>query len=132
MEYNFRDIEKKWQRTWTETGAYRVPNEFSKPKYYVLDMFPYPSGSGLHVGHPLGYIATDAFARFQRMNGHNVLHTLGYDAFGLPGEHPRGSTERAIGIYRRQLGRLGLGHDQRRSVTTIDPAYYRWTQWIFL
>ncbi|HEX4789417.1 MAG TPA: class I tRNA ligase family protein, partial [Actinospica sp.] len=142
------EIEARWQAYWTEHGTFEAPNPTGSLKgdvpegrhSFIMDMFPYPSGSGLHVGHPLGYIATDVFARFQRMNGYNVLHTLGYDAFGLPaeqhavatGEHPRGSTERAIEIYRRQLGRLGLGHDPRRSVTTIDPAYYRWTQWIFL
>jgi leucyl-tRNA synthetase len=142
------EIEARWQAYWAQHGTFEAPNPTGAlkgdvpdgPHSFIMDMFPYPSGSGLHVGHPLGYIATDVFARFQRMNGYNVLHTLGYDAFGLPaeqhavatGEHPRGSTERAIGIYRRQLGRLGLGHDQRRSVTTIDPEYYRWTQWIFL
>ena len=142
------EIEARWQAYWARHGTFEAPNPTGAlkgdvpdgPHSFIMDMFPYPSGSGLHVGHPLGYIATDAFARFQRMNGYNVLHTLGYDAFGLPaeqhavatGEHPRGSTERAIEIYRRQLGRLGLGHDPRRSVTTIDPAYYRWTQWIFL
>ena len=142
------EIEPRWQAYWAQHGTFEAPNPTGAlkgdvpdgPHSFIMDMFPYPSGSGLHVGHPLGYIATDVFARFQRMNGYNVLHTLGYDAFGLPaeqhavatGEHPRGSTERAIEIYRRQLGRLGLGHDPRRSVTTIDPAYYRWTQWIFL
>jgi len=142
------EIEARWQAYWTQHGTFEAPNPTGSlkghvpegPHSFIMDMFPYPSGSGLHVGHPLGYIATDVFARFQRMSGYNVLHTLGYDAFGLPaeqhavatGEHPRGSTERAIEIYRRQLGRLGLGHDPRRSITTIDPSYYRWTQWIFL
>jgi leucyl-tRNA synthetase len=142
------EIETRWQAYWSEHGTFEAPNPTGALKgdvpegkhSFIMDMFPYPSGSGLHVGHPLGYIATDAYARFLRMSGHNVLHTLGYDAFGLPaeqhavatGEHPRGSTERAMGIYRRQLGRLGLGHDPRRSITTIDPTYYRWTQWIFL
>ncbi|WP_034265950.1 leucine--tRNA ligase [Actinospica robiniae] len=142
------EIEERWQGYWREHGTFEAPNpvgplkgEVSEGKHsFIMDMFPYPSGSGLHVGHPLGYIATDVFARFQRMNGYTVLHTLGYDAFGLPaeqhavatGEHPRASTERAIEIYRRQLGRLGLAHDPRRSIETIDPDYYRWTQWIFL
>lgn len=142
------EIEERWQGYWRDHGTFEAPNpvgplkgEVSEGKHsFIMDMFPYPSGSGLHVGHPLGYIATDVFARFQRMNGYTVLHTLGYDAFGLPaeqhavatGEHPRASTERAIEIYRRQLGRLGLAHDPRRSIETIDPDYYRWTQWIFL
>ena len=110
------------------------------PKRYVLDMFPYPSGAGLHVGHPLGYIGTDVYARYLRMTGHNVVHTMGYDAFGLPaeqyavqtGQHPRTTTEANIVTMRRQLRRLGLGHDPRRSIATIDERYYRWTQWIFL
>jgi leucyl-tRNA synthetase len=143
-----RDIEARWQHYWTEHGTFEAPNptgplkgDVSESKHsFVMDMFPYPSGSGLHVGHPLGYIATDVFARSQRMNGYTVLHTLGFDAFGLPaeqhaiatGEHPRVSTEAAIGSIRAQLRRLGLGHDPRRSISTIDPGYYRWTQWIFL
>src|SRR3954470_21107794 len=140
MEYNFRDIEKKWQQEWIETGAYKVPEETIKPKYYILDMFPYPSGKGLHVGHPLGYIATDVYARYQRMCGKNVLHALGYDAFGLPaeqyavrtGQHPRKTTEDNITNMRRQLRRLGLAQDPRRSPATTDVGFYRWTQWIFL
>ena len=143
-----REIEPRWQDYWTEHGTFEAPNptgplkgDVSESKHsFVMDMFPYPSGAGLHVGHPLGYIATDVFARFQRMNGYTVLHTLGYDAFGLPaeqhaiatGEHPRISTEAAIANIRGQLRRLGLGHDPRRSISSIDPAYYRWTQWIFL
>ena len=143
-----REIEARWQDYWTEHGTFEAPNptgplkgDVSESKHsFVMDMFPYPSGAGLHVGHPLGYIATDVFARFQRMNGYTVLHTLGYDAFGLPaeqhavatGQHPRVSTEDNIVNMRRQLRRLGLGHDPRRSVATIDPSYYRWTQWIFL
>ena len=111
-----------------------------RPKLYVLDMFPYPSGAGLHVGHPLGYIGTDVYARYKRMSGHNVLHTMGYDAFGLPAEqyavqtgtHPRVTTEANIAIISAQLRRLGLGHDDRRAVATTDPGFYRWTQWIFL
>ncbi|GAA0498520.1 leucine--tRNA ligase [Streptomyces olivaceiscleroticus] len=144
------DIEARWQDFWDEHGTYEAPNPsgdlagdpqlVAKPKKFIMDMFPYPSGAGLHVGHPLGYIATDVYARFQRMTGHNVLHTLGFDAFGLPAEqyavqtgtHPRVSTEANIVNMKAQLRRLGLGHDQRRSVETIDPAYYKWTQWIFL
>lgn len=144
------DIEARWQDFWEASGTYEAPNPSgdlagdaelaAKPKKFIMDMFPYPSGSGLHVGHPLGYIATDVYARHQRMTGHNVLHTLGFDSFGLPAEqhavatgtHPRASTEDAIENMRRQLRRLGLGHDMRRSVETIDPAYYKWTQWIFL
>ncbi|MFE9423396.1 leucine--tRNA ligase [Kitasatospora sp. NPDC006697] len=146
------DIESRWQDTWEKEGTFNAPNPVGplaseageavarKPHSFIMDMFPYPSGAGLHVGHPLGYIATDVYARYQRMTGHNVLHTLGYDAFGLPAEqhavatgvHPRVSTEAAIANMRAQLRRLGLGHDPRRSISTIDPEYYRWTQWIFL
>ncbi|RJK97067.1 leucine--tRNA ligase [Vallicoccus soli] len=144
------ELEARWQDRWEREGTFEAPNPsgplagdpevVARPKLFVMDMFPYPSGSGLHVGHPLGYIATDVFARFQRMAGRNVLHTLGYDAFGLPaeqyavqtGQHPRVTTEQNIATMRRQLRRLGLGHDPRRSVSTIDPDYYRWTQWIFL
>lgn len=140
MEYNFRDIEKKWQRIWTETGAYRVPNDFSKPKYYVLDMFPYPSGAGLHVGHPLGYIASDIFARYKRLKGYNVLHPMGYDAFGLPaeqyaletGQHPAVTTEANIRSFREQLDNIGFSFDWSREFRTSQPDYYKWTQWIFL
>lgn len=144
------EIEARWQDVWDADGTYAAPNPkgdlagdpvlAAKPKKFIMDMFPYPSGTGLHVGHPLGYIATDVFARFQRMTGHNVLHTLGFDAFGLPaeqhavqtGEHPRVTTEAAINNMKSQLRRLGLGHDKRRSFATIDPDYYKWTQWIFL
>ncbi|MET7303490.1 leucine--tRNA ligase [Embleya sp. NPDC005575] len=144
------DIEARWQDRWEADGTFEAANPAGplaepekvagRPKMMVMDMFPYPSGVGLHVGHPLGFIATDVYARFKRMTGHNVLHTLGYDAFGLPAEqyavqtgtHPRVTTEANIANMRRQLRRLGLGHDQRRSVATTDPAYYRWTQWIFL
>ncbi|EFL26163.1 leucine-tRNA ligase [Streptomyces himastatinicus ATCC 53653] len=144
------DIEARWQDFWDANGTYDAPNPggdltgdadvVARPKKFVMDMFPYPSGAGLHVGHPLGYIATDVYARYHRMTGHNVLHTLGFDAFGLPAEqyavqtgtHPRVSTEANIDNMRRQLRRLGLGHDQRRSFATIDPDYYKWTQWIFL
>ncbi|MFF9014877.1 leucine--tRNA ligase [Streptomyces sp. NPDC014870] len=144
------DIEARWQDFWDAEGTYEAPNPTgdlagdaavaARPKKFIMDMFPYPSGAGLHVGHPLGYIATDVFARHQRMTGHNVLHTLGFDAFGLPAEqyavqtgtHPRVSTEANMENMKVQLRRLGLGHDKRRSFATIDPEYYKWTQWIFL
>ncbi|MFF2650622.1 leucine--tRNA ligase [Streptomyces sp. NPDC058045] len=144
------DIEARWQDFWDADGTYEAPNPTgdlagdpevaARPKKFIMDMFPYPSGAGLHVGHPLGYIATDVYARFQRMTGHNVLHTLGFDAFGLPAEqyavqtgtHPRASTEANMENMKAQLRRLGLGHDKRRSFATIDPDYYKWTQWIFL
>ncbi|MFJ3585006.1 leucine--tRNA ligase [Streptomyces sp. NPDC090127] len=144
------DIEARWQDFWDAEGTYEAPNPSgdlagdaaiaARPKKFIMDMFPYPSGAGLHVGHPLGYIATDVFARHQRMTGHNVLHTLGFDAFGLPAEqyavqtgtHPRVSTEANMENMKVQLRRLGLGHDKRRSFATIDPEYYKWTQWIFL
>jgi leucyl-tRNA synthetase len=140
MEYNFRDIEKKWQQTWKDTNAYRVSNKSDKPKYYVLDMFPYPSGAGLHVGHPLGYIASDIFARYKRLKGFNVLHPMGYDAFGLPAEqyaidhgiHPAVSTHANIINFRTQLDNIGFCFDWEREVRTSDPGYYKWTQWIFL
>jgi len=140
MEYNFREIEKKWQRLWNEHQAYRVSNDSPKPKYYVLDMFPYPSGAGLHVGHPLGYIASDIFSRFKRLKGFNVLHPMGYDAFGLPAEqyalehgiHPAVSTEQNIANFRRQLDNIGFCFDWSREVRTSDPVFYKWTQWIFL
>jgi leucyl-tRNA synthetase len=140
MEYNFREIEKKWQKHWKDTNAYQVSNVSDKPKYYVLDMFPYPSGAGLHVGHPLGYIASDIFARFKRLKGFNVLHPMGYDAFGLPAEqyaiehgvHPAISTEQNINNFRRQLDNIGFCFDWDREVRTSDPGYYKWTQWIFL
>src|SRR3954466_3918913 len=144
-------IEAKWRARWEQAGTYLAPNPIgplaepngelaAREAFYVLDMFPYPSGSGLHVGHPLGYIGTDVVARFRRMRGRNVLHTIGYDAFGLPaeryavetGQHPEVTTARNIATMRGQLRRLGLGHDRRRSVATTDEAFYRWTQWIFL
>ncbi|MGV3527678.1 MAG: leucine--tRNA ligase [Flavisolibacter sp.] len=139
-EYNFRDIETRWQQQWSEGGVYRVPNDTSKPKYYVLDMFPYPSGAGLHVGHPLGYIASDIFARYKRQKGFNVLHPMGYDAFGLPAEqyaiehgvHPAVSTARNIATFRSQLDKIGFSFDWSRQVNTSDPKYYKWTQYIFL
>jgi leucyl-tRNA synthetase len=140
MEYNFLDIEQKWQLKWKQTGAYRVSNHSSKPKYYVLDMFPYPSGAGLHVGHPLGYIASDIFARYKRLKGYNVLHPMGYDAFGLPAEqyaiehgvHPAVSTAQNINNFRKQLDNIGFCYDWDREIRTCDPGYYKWTQWIFL
>ena len=140
MEYNFREIEKKWQQKWMESGAYQVPNKSDKPKYYVLDMFPYPSGAGLHVGHPLGYIASDIFARYKRLKGFNVLHPMGYDAFGLPAEqyaiehgvHPAVSTAKNIATFRSQLDKIGFSYDWSREVNTSNPQYYKWTQWIFL
>ena len=140
MDYNPRLIEKKWRKNWAESEIYRVHNDSKLPKYYVLDMFPYPSGAGLHVGHPLGYIASDIFSRFKRMKGFNVLHPMGYDAFGLPAEqyaiqtgvHPAISTEKNISRYRNQLDNLGFSYDWSREVRTCDPAYYKWTQWIFL
>ena len=140
MEYNFRNIEKKWQQWWHENKVYQVSNDSPKPKYYVLDMFPYPSGAGLHVGHPLGYIASDIYARFKRLKGFNVLHPMGYDAFGLPAEqyaiekgiHPAVSTENNIDNFRKQLDNVGFSFDWSREVRTCDPDYYKWTQWIFL
>jgi leucyl-tRNA synthetase len=140
MEYQFRAIEKKWQTIWKEKKAYQVSNESSKPKCYVLDMFPYPSGAGLHVGHPLGYIASDIYSRFKRLKGFNVLHPMGYDAFGLPAEqyaiehgvHPAKSTHDNIDNFRKQLDNIGFCFDWEREVKTCDAQYYKWTQWIFL
>ena len=140
MEYKFRDIEKKWQQWWNENKVYKVSNDSAKPKYYVLDMFPYPSGAGLHVGHPLGYIASDIYARFKRLKGFNVLHPMGYDAFGLPAEqyaiehgiHPKVSTDNNIENFRKQLDNIGFSFDWDREVRTSDPHFYKWTQWIFL
>ena len=140
MEYNFSAIEKKWQQQWQDSKAYAVSNSTDKPKFYVLDMFPYPSGAGLHVGHPLGYIASDIFARYKRLNGFNVLHPMGYDAFGLPAEqyaiehgiHPAVSTDQNIRTFRQQLDNIGFSYDWDREVRTCDPGYYKWTQWIFL
>ncbi len=140
MEYNFREIEKKWQDEWKRSEVYKVSNDSLKPKYYVLDMFPYPSGAGLHVGHPLGYIASDIFARYKRLKGFNVLHPMGYDAFGLPAEqyaiehgiHPAVSTANNIENFRAQLDKIGFCFDWSREVNTSKPSYYKWTQWIFL
>jgi leucyl-tRNA synthetase len=140
MEYQFNAIEKKWKERWKNTGAYKVSNESNKPKFYVLDMFPYPSGAGLHVGHPLGYISSDIYARFKRLKGFNVLHPMGYDAFGLPAEqyaiehgiHPATSTNQNIDTFRRQLDNIGFCYDWDREVRTCEANYYKWTQWIFL
>lgn len=139
MEYDFKAIESKWRQHWKEQGTYSVSEDPGKEKYYVLDMFPYPSGAGLHVGHPLGYIASDVIARYKRQQGYNVLHPQGYDSFGLPaeqyaiqtGQHPAVTTERNIARYREQLDLLGFSYDWGREVRTSDPSYYRWTQWIF-
>ena len=139
MEYNFREIEKKWQKRWEEQQTYRVVEDNSKKKFYVLNMFPYPSGAGLHVGHPLGYIASDIYARYKRLEGYNVLNPMGYDAYGLPaeqyaiqtGQHPAVTTETNIARYREQLDRIGFSFDWSREVRTCDPTYYKWTQWAF-
>ena len=139
MEYNFREIEKKWQKRWEEQQTYRVVEDNSKKKFYVLNMFPYPSGAGLHVGHPLGYIASDIYARHKRLEGYNVLNPMGYDAYGLPaeqyaiqtGQHPAVTTETNIARYREQLDRIGFSFDWSREVRTCDPTYYKWTQWAF-
>ncbi|HCT77072.1 MAG TPA: hypothetical protein DGT23_10875 [Micromonosporaceae bacterium] len=154
LQYNAalaNEIEFRWQQRWAADDTFAIPNPerrsaadadpvAERPKLYVLDMFPYPSGAGLHVGHPLGYIGTDVYARYMRMRGHSVLHPFGYDSFGLPaeqyaietGQHPRVTTEANIANMRRQLRRLGLGHDPGRELATSDVAFYRWTQWIFL
>ena len=140
MKYHFNEIEAKWQKFWLENETFKAENESSKPKFYVLDMFPYPSGAGLHVGHPLGYIASDIYARYKRHKGFNVLHPQGYDSFGLPaeqyaiqtGQHPAKTTEENIKTYRRQLDQIGFSYDWSREVRTSDPEYYRWTQWIFI
>ncbi len=140
MDYNFREVEPKWQKYWREHKTFKAEIRDDKPKYYVLDMFPYPSGAGLHVGHPLGYIASDIFARYKRLKGFNVLHPMGYDAYGLPaeqyaiqtGQHPAITTERNINRYRQQLDILGLSYDWDREIRTCDPKYYKWTQWIFI
>ncbi|MBR3480129.1 MAG: leucine--tRNA ligase [Prevotella sp.] len=139
MDYNFRDIEKKWQQRWVENGTYRVVEDEKKKKFYVLNMFPYPSGAGLHVGHPLGYIASDIYARYKRLRGYNVLNPMGYDAYGLPaeqyaiqtGQHPAITTEQNINRYREQLDKIGFSFDWSREVRTCDPGYYKWTQWAF-
>ena len=140
MEYDFKEIESKWQKRWAAEGTYKVTEDKSKPKYYVLDMFPYPSGAGLHVGHPLGYIASDIYSRYKTLKGFNVLHPMGYDAFGLPaeqyaiqtGQHPEVTTDRNTARYREQLDRIGFSYDWDREVRTCDPEFYKWTQWAFL
>jgi leucyl-tRNA synthetase len=140
MEYDFRRIEKKWQTAWKEHQVYKVTADFSRPKCYVLDMFPYPSGAGLHVGHPLGYIASDIYSRYKKLKGFNVLHPMGFDSFGLPaeqyaldtGQHPAVTTERNITTFKSQLDNIGFCYDWSREVRTSDPSYYKWTQWIFL
>ena len=139
MEYNFREIESKWKQFWAENQTFKTEDNSDKPKFYVLDMFPYPSGAGLHVGHPLGYIASDIYARYKRLTGHNVLHPMGYDSFGLPaeqyaiqtGQHPVITTEENIARYRQQLDNVGFSFDWSREVRTSSPEYYKWTQWIF-
>lgn len=140
MDYQFKTIEKKWQQFWASNQTFKVNNTSDKPKYYVLDMFPYPSGAGLHVGHPLGYIASDVFSRYKRLRGYNVLHPMGYDSFGLPaeqyaiqtGQHPAITTETNIKRYREQLDNIGFSFDWSREIRTSDPSYYKWTQWIFM
>jgi leucyl-tRNA synthetase len=140
MDYNFVEIEKKWQHFWAENKTFKAENNSDKPKYYVLDMFPYPSGAGLHVGHPLGYIASDIYARYKRLKGFNVLHPMGFDAYGLPaeqyaiqtGQHPAITTEKNIARYKEQLNKIGFSFDWSREVRTSDPSYYKWTQWTFI
>ena len=140
MEYKFQEIEKKWQQYWNENATYKVEIDESRPKFYVLDMFPYPSGAGLHVGHPLGYIASDIYSRYKRLKGFNVLHPMGYDAYGLPaeqyaiqtGQHPAITTEKNIARYREQLDKIGFCYDWSREVRTCEPNYYKWTQWAFV
>ena len=140
MEYNFRDLEKKWQQRWVEQKTYKVAEDNGKQKFYVLNMFPYPSGAGLHVGHPLGYIASDIYSRFKRLQGFNVLHPMGYDAYGLPaeqyaiqtGQHPEVTTRQNIARYRNQLDKIGFCYDWDREIKTCDPEYYKWTQWAFI
>ena len=140
MDYNFREIEKKWQEYWIQNNTYKVTEDNNRPKYYVLDMFPYPSGAGLHVGHPLGYIASDIYSRFKRLKGFNVLHPMGYDAYGLPaeqyaiqtGQHPAITTQNNINRYKEQLDKIGFCYDWSREIRTCDPEYYKWTQWAFI
>lgn len=139
MDYNFNEVEEKWRNRWAKNKTYLTENKSDKPKCYVLDMFPYPSGAGLHVGHPLGYIASDIYARFKKLKGFNVLHPMGYDAFGLPaeqyaiqtGQHPKTTTEKNLSQYRKQLDKIGFSYDWDREIRTCEPKYYKWTQWIF-
>ena len=138
-EYNFREIEKKWHQKWVANHTYQVTEDTSKKKFYVLNMFPYPSGAGLHVGHPLGYIASDIYARYKRLQGYNVLNPMGYDSYGLPaeqyaiqtGQHPEKTTFQNIDRYREQLDKIGFCFDWDREVRTCSPDYYHWTQWAF-
>lgn len=141
MTFDPKHIDQKWQKYWKEHAVFQTTEkDMQKPKYYVLDMFPYPSGSGLHVGHPLGYIASDIFSRYKRMCGFNVLHPIGFDSFGLPaeqyaidtGKHPAKTTEENINRYKEQLNSIGFDYDWSREVKTSDPKYYKWTQWIFI
>ncbi|MDE6325536.1 MAG: class I tRNA ligase family protein, partial [Duncaniella sp.] len=140
MNYNHRDIETRWQQYWRDNNTYRAEIDPSRPKFYVLDMFPYPSGAGLHVGHPLGYIASDIYSRYKRAQGFNVLHPMGYDAYGLPaeqyaiqtGQHPEVTTMQNIARYRNQLDKIGFCYDWNREIKTCDPEFYKWTQWAFM
>ena len=139
-EYNHLKIEPKWRKIWAKTGINKTQEKSSQPKFYILDMFPYPSGVGLHVGHPRGYIATDIYSRFIKMNGYNVLHPMGWDAFGLPSENyaiknkisPIVATKTNIKRFKEQISIMGLNYDWSREINTTDPAYYKWTQWAFL
>ena len=139
MAYDHLEIEPRWQKVWEEQKTFTARRRDGHPKYYVLDMFPYPSGSGLHVGHPEGYTATDIIARYKRMCGFDVLHPMGWDAFGLPAEqyaiqtgtHPAATTEKNVGVFRRQLSALGFSYDWDREINTTDPGYFKWSQWIF-
>ena len=140
MEYNHKEIERRWQEYWRDNEIYKVTEDPSRKKFYVLDMFPYPSGAGLHVGHPLGYIASDIYARYKRQQGFNVLHPMGYDAYGLPaeqyaiqtGQHPEKTTSENVARYRSQLDKIGFSFDWSREVRTCDPEFYNWTQWTFM
>ena len=139
-EYNFKEIEKKWQQFWSDNKTFKAENVSEKPKYYALDMFPYPSGAGLHVGHPLGYIASDIVSRYKRLQGYNVFHPMGFDSFGLPaeqyalqtGQHPAITTDENLTRYKEQLANIGFSYDWDREIRTSSPEYYKWTQWIFI